>query len=783
MKSIFHHESRNPFLRLRSAMVAFSTITAAFAAPVTFSTYTTTGSADTSWVLTDPTAASMDFGGADTSFGGVAWEGHFTNGHNSSETYVSIGGYAAFFSVPNVTWGYTEQNKYPTDPSLTVLHGAVLQSNAAQIDIGGLTLGREYTAKLIFADGNSDGRQINVSAMGANSGSTGNVQFGYADGRYLVVTATWTADATGMTFLPLVSGANNQINAIQILAGALPPGVDLTWDNGAGTSVWNTADPNWTGPAWNNNAINNAIFGATGAGAITVAAPMIVGNMTFNAPGYTISGSSLGLESSIITNDDPATIASSITGNSLTKDGTGTLTLSGGVSISATATVSGGSLVFASGGGLGTLSLDSGTSVTLAANDNSVSVSGNLILNNGATLAATGTPNANYGNIWLPSGGQQVIATGDATSTISSQLNMRDLHTFDIADGASATDLFISGVLTHIPGLFWGGLVKSGDGTLELSNSNAQGGNYLNAGTLVFASGSLGNPGGPYPFLQFSGNSTLRWAPGNTQDVSAGGELIIADGVTATLDTNGNDVTLATAIGVGGSASGSLVKSGVGTLTLTAANTYAGGTTVSGGTLSLANANLADGSTVTVENAAVLNLTHGTTDIVGTLVLGGTLYTSGTFSAATHSPFISGSGVIQVGADPFATWMSTNYPLIVSPDNQPGADPENDGIKNLLEYILQGGDPSVSTTGTLPTLDASGENFVFTYYRRADATGTTQTFEYGDNLSGWTPVAIPDGSGVVVTPDNPVAGIEKVEITVAKGLNTKLFGRLKATQP
>ena len=65
-----------------------------------------------------------------------------------------------------------------------------------------------------------------------------------------------------------------------------------------------------------------------------------------------------------------------------------------------------------------------------------------------------------------------------------------------------------------------------------------------------------------------------------------------------------------------------------------------------------------------------------------------------------------------------------------------------------MEYVLQGGDPSVSTTGTLPTLNATGANFVFTYYRRAAATGTTQTFEYSTNLGAgsWTPVSIPGGA-------------------------------------
>jgi hypothetical protein len=125
--------------------------------------------------------------------------------------------------------------------------------------------------------------------------------------------------------------------------------------------------------------------------------------------------------------------------------------------------------------------------------------------------------------------------------------------------------------------------------------------------------------------------------------------------------------------------------------------------------------------------------------------------------------------------------MTTNFPEIEAPDNAPTADPDNDGIANLVEYVLQGGDPSVSNTGILPTLDASGENFIFTYFRRAAATGATQTFQYGSDLSGWTPVAIPGGSGVTVSDEG--GGIDKVEISIPKGTETKLFGRLQVTQP
>lgn len=139
------------------------------------------------------------------------------------------------------------------------------------------------------------------------------------------------------------------------------------------------------------------------------------------------------------------------------------------------------------------------------------------------------------------------------------------------------------------------------------------------------------------------------------------------------------------------------------------------------------------------------------------------------------------TAITAVIADPFAVWMATNFPEIEAPDNAPTADPDQDGIPNLVEYVLQGGNPSDFNTAILPTLDASGENFIFTYLRRTAATGTTQIFQYGSNLSDWTDVPVNNGGLVAIT--SPEAGIEQVDITVAKGTETKLFGRLQVHQP
>jgi len=157
-------------------------------------------------------------------------------------------------------------------------------------------------------------------------------------------------------------------------------------------------------------------------------------------------------------------------------------------------------------------------------------------------------------------------------------------------------------------------------------------------------------------------------------------------------------------------------------------------------------------------------------------------FTGTNLNGGDNTVFIDKVSILPV-ADPFSEWMTTGFPAIEAPENEPSGDPDHDGIANIVEYVLQGGDPSVSNSGIQPVLDASGESFVFTYHRRTAAVGVTQTFEYCSNLSDWTPVAIPGGAGVAITPDTPGAGIDKVEISVLKGTHTKLFGRLKVTRP
>ena len=68
------------------------------------------------------------------------------------------------------------------------------------------------------------------------------------------------------------------------------PAADVTWNNGAGTSLWNLTDLNWNTGVWNNANGDGAIFDATGAGAINVTSPVNVDSLSLIAHGYSFNG-------------------------------------------------------------------------------------------------------------------------------------------------------------------------------------------------------------------------------------------------------------------------------------------------------------------------------------------------------------------------------------------------------------------------------------------------------------------------------------------------------------
>ena len=110
--------------------------------------------------------------------------------------------------------------------------------------------------------------------------------------------------------------------------------------------------------------------------------------------------------------------------------------------------------------------------------------------------------------------------------------------------------------------------------------------------------------------------------------------------------------------------------------------------------------------------------------------------------------------------------------LTAGVNDGPNDDPDKDGIVNLMEFAL-GGNPMSAASSILPTLAKPATTWVFAYDRSVASRppATTQVVEYGDDLSGWTELAIPSGSAANVT-ITPQGQTDLVEVTLP-ALGTK----------
>jgi autotransporter-associated beta strand protein len=190
-----------------------------------------------------------------------------------------------------------------------------------------------------------------------------------------------------------------------------------------------------------------------------------------------------------------------------------------------------------------------------------------------------------------------VVTPGSTTVTTA------NTYTFNGPSGIGGTGpLTINGTGTLIlanPNTFTG-ITSLVSGTLDLQNSLALAGSTLAspAGTLVFDSTVTGNA---FTFGGLSGTGAIALQN------SAG------TAITLTIGANGNSSTYSGVL----SGPGNLVKSGAGTLTLAGADSYAGYTNVSAGTLALGTTS-ALGTTV-----APLYVSGGTLDLAGNTVTTG----------------------------------------------------------------------------------------------------------------------------------------------------------------
>ncbi|ECT6635240.1 autotransporter outer membrane beta-barrel domain-containing protein [Salmonella enterica] len=274
-------------------------------------------------------------------------------------------------------------------------------------------------------------------------------------------------------------------------------------------------------------------------------------------------------------------------GTSLIKQGAGTLILNAENTYTGGTTISGGTLVATNVDALGsgdvtddaTLELNTGGTF-----DNAISGSGQVVKSGDKMLTLSGANSYSGGTLisdgTLVASNVEALGTGDVTNDAVLELNTGG--DFDNAISGS------------------GQVVKSGDETLTLSGSNTYtGGTLISGGTLV------------------------------ASNVEALGSGDVTNDAVLELNTGGDFTNNI-------SGSGQVVKSGDETLTLSGANSYTGGTTISGGTLIASN----------VEAL-------GTGDVTDNAVL--ELNTGGDFDNA-----ISGSGQVEKSGDDVLTLSGAN---------------------------------------------------------------------------------------------------------------------------
>ncbi len=466
----------------------------------------------------------------------------------------------------------------------------------------------------------------------------------------IVDTAGTHIIATPMTFNSSVNASVANSGDSMTFTGQIG-GTGALAFTGPGTLALASANT-YSGGTTLNSGLVNFVANGLGTGSVSFNGGTLqwaTGNTTDIS---TVNGSpnvvSLINTATLDTNGNTVTLANAI-GNSgtvgLVKNGLGTLDLAAANTFSGTTTVNGGLVAIASDASLGTAPASPATYLTfnpsagstvglITTGATSLSANRNIALNGSSTglvtfdnggntdtiggiISGTGSLTMlNSGSLLLNSAdtfsGTTVVGAGGGTLVLGNSLSLQNstlnynnqggslsfgslsaatlgglagsqsLALTNVSSGPVALTVGGNGATTTYSGSLsgiGGSLVKVGTGTLALSGTNTySGGTTFNAGIVNFTASALGS--GP---ITFNGGD-LQWATGNTVDIS--GVTVTLQG-TATLDTNGNTVTLANAIGNSGT--GGLVKNGLGTLDLAAANTFSGATTVNGGLVAIAS--------------------------------------------------------------------------------------------------------------------------------------------------------------------------------------------------
>ncbi len=614
-------------------------------------------------------------------------------------------------------------------------------------------------------------------------------QFWRANHAWKIVSLTGASNLGNAAFASIVNGTyscgtfTNQVDGSGniILRFTTSISSSLWWSaNGStlgGTGTWDVTNTRWGATnappfslIWNNSLTNTATFGGTG-GTVTIGANVTVNQIIIVSSNYTIQGSSTatfagdgaGVDVPGVNNGDATnnlTIKVPVAGSVLTKTGGGRLNLNN--------TANSVGLWVVKNGTIGTGNVTSNPANGIFGTGNPASLVTNFLTldTGGLSFTALGVPSSfSIGatrGIYLGSGGGKigasnasVVITIDGPISGPGDLSFPDPSEWPAGEAGSDTTFVLSSTNNS-----WGGATR-----IKTTEVRAGTNQVFPLGTTIILGGT-----------SLNGRLNLN---GKTQTVAAvtldstGTNSRIFDTVgTGSLianifDLRGSGYTAGSSVSAILAGNGTLTKTTTGNVSLGAANTYTGDTTVSAGTLTI-DAVGRFGSGVGKLNLSGGAIVLSTNRVLANAILNPLLLTA-------NSSINNGDATANVTQLPYGGTLSgTAGTLTLRNTTSTGAGSFELLLTNGFSFtqpivIGNAGDKATQLTGysllNAPDQIFSGQISGIGSFRRSvsGGAGGRTVFATNNTYSGVTTV---DGGSLVVNNPGPSSGTGTNTVTV-----------------